>query len=130
MRTVCSATLIMLLAACTWIPSDATDPQVAVMVVNGSIESVHWVIEQPNGVVDRLPVQACSASSNAIQVGRAWHLEVDGEIAVASEMVRILDAPITTLRVDISPQGEVEVTGPGASDRMPDVPIRFACAAG
>ena len=52
------------------------------------------------------------------------HLEVDGEIAAASEMFRILDALIMTLRVDISSQGEVEVTGPGASDRMPDVSRR------
>jgi hypothetical protein len=128
MKAFGSMATALLLGACTLISPPAADPQVAVMMVNGSAAEVDWFVEQPNGVIDRLPMQACSAHSNAIDASRGWRVEVAGNVVASSGDVTILDAPVTNVRIDIGPDGEVTIDGPIAWDRIEDVPIRFPCA--
>jgi phage baseplate assembly protein gpV len=130
MRLLGSVGITLLLAACAWLSPNWDVPQVEVIVVNGSAEEVVFVVQEANGAVDERPVRACTAHANTFDAGRAWRLEVAGEAVAISDQVVVLDAPVTIVRLDLDPDGEVTITGPVASDRIEEgAPIRFAWAA-
>ena len=124
--------LLLLVAAlplthCVLIQPTRVSPAFGLVIANESEASVFWYVEQPTGEMTRFELQPCGSTSKEIDAGAAWEVEWGATLAVTSDEVRALDAPITVIEVRFAPDGAVDVAPPRAAERRPDAPIDLAC---
>ena len=121
--------LTLLLVGCEILGPIREESDLALVVVNGGVDDVTLVVERPGRDPDVIPVQPCSAHSDPVPTDRRWRLDVGDQAVLTLQQVTILvGVPLTVYRVTVTPERQVDIAGPDAADRMPDVPIRFACA--